>query len=226
MNQSLVPKSSSFYKSVLAIALGAAGLLSAGQATAACGIPDFGAPPSGREETSRPATLMRALYRPAAGMFIRVSDPDDGRADAGIVGTWRFTFVSDGTAYPQPIPIGATVDFGTQQWHSDHTEMMVSGGRAPSTGDVCMGEWKRVGERTYRLKHLALAYVSSDTPPPIGPVVPAVFLGPAIISETITLSRDGTKFQGNFTLDQYAKDEVTLLEHIAGSVTATRFSVD
>ena len=226
MNYSLVSQPASIHKTVLAFALGAAGLLSMGQATAACGIPGIGAPPSMRDDDSRPPMLMRAVYRPAAGGFIRVSDQDDGPSNAGIVGTWRFTFTSDGTAYPQPIPMGATVDFGTQQWHGDHTEMMVSGGRAPSTGDVCMGEWKRVGERTYTLKHLALAYVSSDTPSPIGPVVPAAFVGPAIISETVTLSRDGAKFQGTFTLDQYARDEVTLLEHIAGSVTATRFSVD
>ncbi len=225
MNYSLVSRSASIQKSPLTLALGVAGLLLAGQATAACGISEIGAPPAVRDKDSRPATLLRAVYRPMSGGFIRVSDQDDG-SNAGIVGTWRFTFVSDGTAYPQPIPIGAAVDFGTQQWHSDHTEMMVSGGRAPSTGDVCMGEWKRVGERTYQLRHLALAYVSSDTPSPIGPVVPAAFLGPAIISETVTLSRDGTKFQGNFTLDQYARDEVTLLEHIAGSVAATRFSVD
>jgi hypothetical protein len=220
-----VLQSRSIQKTVLALALGSAGLLAAGQADAGCGMPEIMAPPAaGRDEA--PAMLMRAVYRPATGGFIRVSDQDDGSATASIVGTWRFTFVSDGTAYPQPIPYGATVDFGTQQWHGDHTEFTISGGRAPSTGDVCMGQWKQVGERTYKLNHLALAYVSSDTPPPVGPVVPAAYLGPAIITETVTVSRDGNKMQGHFTIDQYAKDEVTLLEHIAGSVAGTRLTVD
>jgi len=221
-----VHQSISIQKTVLVLALGAIGLFTAGQASAGCGMPEIMAPPAAGQDEAVPAMLIRTVYRPATGGFIRVSDRDDGSATASIVGTWRFTFVSDGTAYPQPIPYGATVDFGTQQWHSDHTEFTISGGRAPSTGDVCMGQWKQVGERTYKLNHLALAYVSSDTPPPVGPVVPAAYLGPAIITETVTLSRDGDKMQGHFTIDQYAKDEMTLLEHIAGSVAGTRLTAD
>ncbi len=39
----------------------------------------------------------------------RARDP----CGAGIV-TWRFTWISDGTAYPvRPDPFGAMVDFGT-----------------------------------------------------------------------------------------------------------------
>jgi hypothetical protein len=217
-----------FRKSAVALSFAGLALGSAESAVAGCSVlgPDVSPPTPQQQTPFGGANLMRAIYRPAAEGFVRVSDQNDGSANAGIVGTWRFTFVSDGTAYPQPIPYGATVDFGTQQWHGDHTEFMISGARAPSTGDVCMGEWKRVAERTYKLKHVALAYVSSDTPPPIGPVVPAAFLGPAIITETVTLSQDGSKFQGNFTIDQYAKDEVTLLEHVGGSVAATRLTVD
>jgi len=144
----------------------------------------------------------------------------------GIVGTWRVTFVSDGSAYPGPIPAGAIVDFGTVQWHTDGTEFMISGGRPPSSGDVCMGVWQQTGPSTYELKHLALAYVSSDTLPPIGPASPAVFLGPAIIHEIVTLDQTRMKYTGTFTIDQYATDEETLLEHVGGTLTATRFTVE
>ena len=51
-------------------------------------------------------------------------------------------------------------------------------------------------------------------------------IGPAIIRVTVTLNRARNAFEGTFTLDQYAKDEATLIEHVAGRVTATRFSVD
>jgi hypothetical protein len=168
---------------------------------------------------------MSALYHPGADGFVRVSD--DEQRDAGIVGLWRVTLISDGTAYPVHIPFGAVVDFGTQQWHSDGTEFLISGGRAPSTGDVCMGVWERVGNSTYKLKHIALAYASSDTPASQGgPVVPAAFVGPGIIREVVTMSPSGKTFEGTFTVDQYAKDEVTLLQHIAGKIVATRFTVD
>ena len=86
-----------------------------------------------------------------------------------------------------------------------------------------MGVWEKTGPRTYRLKHLALAYVSSDSSPPVSP---ATFLGPAIVLETVVLGLSGKSFEGKFTIDQFAKDEMTLIEHISGTVTATRFTVD
>lgn len=143
-----------------------------------------------------------------------------------IVGLWKVTFTSDGTAYPGPIPAGVETDFGTVQWHSDGTEFMISGGRAPSTGDVCMGVWKKTGLRTYKLNHLALAWASSDSAPPAGPVSLSVFLGPAVFSETITVSANGATYDGPFTIDQYAADGVTVLEHIAGTVKGTRMTAD
>jgi hypothetical protein len=211
--------------SLLALALGMAGLVTTGQAVAGCA--DFSAPRSAPTLREAPTLegFQTAVYRPGQARMIRVSD-DQGSAGGGIVGTWRFKFISDGTAYPAPIPIGATVDFGTQQWHGDGTEIIVSGGRTPSTGDVCMGVWQKTGVRTYKLKHFAMSYVSSDTPPPLGPVAPAAYVGPAIIRETVVLSPSGNSFEGHFTIDQYAMDEVTLLEHIAGTVTGTRLTVD
>ena len=114
------------------------------------------------------------------------------------------------------------VDFGTAQWHSDGTEFLISGGRPPSSGDVCMGAWEQTGPSTYRLKHIALAWASSDSTPS---ATPAVFIGPAIIRETVTLSHSRNSYEGSFTIDQYARDEVTLLEHVSGKVTATRFTL-
>jgi hypothetical protein len=208
---------------MLLLGLSAAGSLMAGQAMAGCGgyrllgaVPvkwEVSVPPVGR--------LMPAVWRPDAGGFMRVAD----RAPLGanIVGTWRFTWTSDGTAYPAPIPLGAVVDFGTQQWHDDGTELIISGGRPPGSGDTCMGSWQQTGPSTYRFRHIGLAWANSDSVPPS---TPAMYIGPAIIQATVTLNRAGNAYEGNFTLDQYAKDEVTLLEHIAGSVTATRFGVN
>jgi hypothetical protein len=208
-----------------AIALGFGLFGLASHALAGCGLPDsFGEPPGSRS-VAPAGGLMSALYRPGDGRFVRVSDDDD--RSAGVVGMWRIKLFSDGTAYPAVIPFGALVDFGTQQWHSDGTEFLISGGRAPSTGDVCMGVWESMGHRTYKLKHIALAYASSDTPPSQGgPVVPAAYVGPGIIREVVTVGPTGKTFEGTFTIDQYAQDEVTLLQHIAGKIVGTRVTVD
>lgn len=215
-------------KTLLAASIGISGLVWATQASAGCGslglMPTQGwlDLPTGASGDYVPAALSAAVYRPGFERLIRVSDNDD-RHSAGIVGTWRFNFVSDGNAYPVSIPYGAPVDFGTQQWHSDGTEFIISGGRAPSSGDVCMGVWEQTGPRTYRMKHVALAYLSSDSTPSASP---ATFLGPAIMHEKVVLSPSGKSFEGTFTIDQYAKDETTLIEHISGTVTASRLTLD
>jgi hypothetical protein len=207
--------------SALLLATAAAASTLALPAAAGCSpdaspIPQWDAPPAGNS-----AGFVRVGYRQPAGGFVRV---DDRNADMRtIVGTWRFTSTSDGTAYPVPIPAGAVIDFGTQQWHSDGTELTISGARPPSSGDTCMGSWEQIGPSTYRLKHIGLSWASSDSTPS---ATPATYVGPAIIRATVTLNHAANAFQGTFTIDQYARDEVTLLEHIGGSITAARFAVD
>lgn len=210
-------------RGALTLAVSAAAWTFALPAVAGCsfGVPDV--PRWNGPQEPAPAGLMRAAFRGSEGSFIRVDDRDHAPGAAGIVGTWRFTWISDGTAYPAPIPFGAVVDFGTQQWHDDGTEFIISGARPPGSGDTCMGSWEQTGPRTYKFKHIALAWANSDSVPP---ATPAVYVGPAIMRATVTLNHARNAFEGTFTLDQYAKDELTLLEHIAGKMTATRFSVD
>ena len=190
--------------SLVVLCLGIAGAAATGEAAAGCGMfPGHGAaPPNWMQEHGNPG-------RPSH--------------NGGIVGTWQVNLVSDGTAYPAIIPVGAPIDFGTAQWHSDGTETLISGGRAPSTADVCMGVWEQTGPNTYKLKHIGLSYASSDSSPP---VVPAQFVGPAIIRQTVTLSASGNSYEGHFTIDQYMQDGVTLIEHVGGTVQGVRFTVD
>ncbi len=191
-------------KWVTALSMAALASLGASGAYAGCGMPGWsGHSPQGWHEM-------------AGGM---------PRHDS-IVGLWKVTFTSDGSAYPAAILAGVETDFGTVQWHSDGTEFMISGGRAPSTGDVCRGVWKQTGPRTGKLNHLALAWASQDTPSPPGPLTPAAFLGPGVVLEAITLSQDGNSYSGPFAIDQYAADGTTLIEHIGGTVTGTRMTVD
>jgi hypothetical protein len=183
-------------------------------------------PPAHRVTPGEDARLIEAVYRPGSGQFVRVGH-ETSVPNSGIVGMWNVTFVSDGIP-PNPVPAGVTTDFGTVQWHDDGTEIMISGGRPPSTGDVCMGVWEQIGPFTYNLKHIALAWVSTDTPPSMegpGPS-PAQFLGPAIIREVVTLDKSRQSYQGSFTVDQYNADETVLLVHVSGTISGTRVTVD
>jgi hypothetical protein len=217
----------SFKKCLLALELAALGTIVAGQALAGCGV--YAMPTAPRAQWDVPvqetSAFVPAVYRPGAERLIRVAS-DNGAENAGIVGMWKVSFVSDGTATPAPIPAGVEIDFATVQWNSDGTEIMVSGARPPSTGDVCMGVWRQTGRFTYKLKHVALAWASADTPPPIGPVSPAVFVGPGIIRQVVTLSHSRNSYEGTLTIDQYAADGTTLLEHIGGKVFGERVTVD
>ena len=73
------------------------------------------------------------------------------------------------------------------------------------------------------MRHIALGWVGPDAVPPAPKVA---YGGPSILTETVTLSDSGDSFQGTFTIDVYATDETTKLEHVGGTITATRFTID
>jgi hypothetical protein len=130
-----------------------------------------------------------ALFHQAAD----VADP--------IVGMWQFRMSAGGT----------TADFGFQQWHSDGTEVMNSGGRAPATENFCLGVWRQVGVGHYHLNHFALSYDTSGT------------LNAKInLKEDVMLDATGSTFRGTFTIDVYDPNTAALVGHQAGNVAAKR----
>jgi hypothetical protein len=154
------------------------------------------------------ARLLRAALIPSA-------DGDDWGHDdheADIVGFWHVKFVSKGS---EGIPDGAEIDAGYSQWHSDGTEIMNSGGRSPLTGDFCLGVWKKVGERKYKLNHFAAAWDATGTS----------LIGPAQIKEEVTVDKDGKSFSGTFTIDQF-DESGNSLAHVQGDITGKRITVE
>jgi len=169
----------------------------------------------------------RQSNRPSL-VLISAHNDQNSEEDAnvpGIVGLWHFTFTAKGNEPPGP-PDGAIVDSGYVTWHGDGTELMNSG-RAPTTGDFCMGVWKQVGHSSYKLNHFALAWAWDPITPATGPGTGgADFVGPANIREVITLDHTGNQYGGWFTLTQYAADGNTILATVTGTVTGTRITVD
>jgi len=143
-----------------------------------------------------------------------LNNDDDyaAKSEPTIVGTWKEHWISEGS---NGIPDGAEVDAGYAQWHSDGTEINNSGLRTPMTGNVCLGEWIKTGERTYQLNHFGISY------DPTG----LNLVGPARIQQWLTIDREGNSTSGKFTIDQY--DEAgNLLAHVQGNVTGTRVTMD
>ena len=137
-------------------------------------------------------------------------------SSVSIVGMWNIQFLSSGnTTHNPPIPDGAPLDFGYVQWHSDGTELMNSGGRAPATENFCMGVWQQTGRYTYVLNHFALSYDATT----------GLLNGKVNISETVTLSPGGTKYSGTLTITEYDTNG-NQVDHLTGQVTADRITVD
>ena len=144
--------------------------------------------------------------------FLGDDDNDARRAEPTIVGTWKEHWISEGS---DGIPDGTEVDAVYAQWHSDGTEINVSGLRAPLTGDVCLGEWIKTGVRTYRLNHFGISYDSTGQN----------LVGPARIQQWLTLDEKGMATSGKFTIDQY-DESGNLLAHVQGNVIGTRVTMD
>ena len=149
--------------------------------------------------------------------------------EPGIVGMWHVKLVA-ASAVNAPVPPGAEVDAGYQQWHSDGTEMLNSG-RPAANGSFCMGVWEQVGPRTFKLNHFAISWTQGPAPDSSsGPTNSRT--GPTTISEEVTVSLDGRSFSGNFTITDYAETDtpggssISFLDSITGTVTGTRITVN
>lgn len=129
----------------------------------------------------------------------------DGRES--IVGMWKVQFTAtDGSGY---------TDFGYSQWHSDGTEMLNSGVRAPATQNYCLGVWEKTEEATYKLNHFALSYdqMTGDLNHKVN------------IREQVKVSAGGDKFSGTFTIYLYDPTGTTVEGSVQGNITGTRVTV-
>jgi hypothetical protein len=187
-------------------------LAAANQASAACMARDgllpqaFDAPPA--------AHFLKALYRTGGSSeeeLLPMSLSDDEESDEqSLVGLWEFKWT------------GFSVDWGTQAFHADGTEIMFSGGQNPETGDVCQGVWRKVGPHTYTLNHIAMGWFA-----------PGAGFGVRVhIHATIKLDASGNSFTGHYRAAVYTVSPADPFDESApgpsgtGSMSGTRVRPD
>jgi hypothetical protein len=186
----------------LALSVVLAGLTLTGKTHAACTIPDLTHSKSGR-------------FTPA--FYLHTGD----ERNAAIVGLWRFEMLAKSTDNNKnPMPDGALVDFGTQAWHADGTELLNSGIRNPADGDFCQGVWERVGPSTFKLNHMPLAWQNG------------AYIGPVKLSMLVTVNGSGEGFSGVFSETVFQAsptqghefDENASIVTITGTISGARIS--
>lgn len=190
-------------------AAGAMAMLAVGSAGAQC----IGAPitRTGVHASTR-ANLMGGSYQPV----IDIVTPN-----AAIVGMWHVKFTATAVSNGVPFGPGTEFDAGFQQWHSDGTEMLNSGGRPPATSSFCMGVWTQTGLRTFKLNHFAIAWTPDGTRQ-----------GPTSIVEEVTVAPNGKTFSGHFTITDYVETDtpngssISYQDSIEGTIAGTKMDVN
>ncbi|HEX3844445.1 MAG TPA: hypothetical protein VHV80_08800 [Steroidobacteraceae bacterium] len=212
-------------------------ILATGQAMAACGMGGIGH-----------AGAKPMAYRSDDGGSLFRTSFLEPFYTSPITGLWKFVFTAKGDTGSHapsnalPLPDGALVDAGFVTWHDDGTELMNSG-RAPSSGSFCMGVWKQVGSRTYKLNHWALSWIPDYQPGvtnswsqlPGGTDEALHAFGPTNIQETVSLTGGNNGYTGTFRLTQYVNDGTKtpitdttgapVAFVIVGTLSATRVTV-
>ena len=195
---------------IAALVLGIGG---ASRSQAQCGgFSKYLGHPAAWEPMRGPAGQPRLLRTP-------LGEPEDENApEPSINGMWHVKFIAMGNA---GIPDKTEIDAGFSVWHADGSEILNSGGRAPSTSSFCLGVWQHAGPRKYTLNHIAIAW----DPTPSNADPNGVIVGPATIRENITLGANGNAFSGTFTITQY-DESMKVLAQVKGNITGTRVTVN
>lgn len=145
---------------------------------------------------SKQAVLQRAA----------LDDEDRRNDEPSIVGFWHIRLMI-GTA---------EIAFGNEQWHSDGTELINDGVHPPSTGNICLGVWKKVGERHYKLNHRGIAWNATGT----------ALQEVDVILMDVRLAADGNSYRGTFSITPFDPSGNSMGAPMTGTVAGTRITVE
>jgi hypothetical protein len=170
----------------------------AGDARAACFAPGARTPlPTGK-----------AQFAATAAAAAAAAADDDSNPAASVAGLWNtIYFIGNGHD---------VYDQAYQQFHADGNENMLSRGLPPVLGNVCLGVWKRVGPRTFKVRHVAWNWNLDGT-----------FAGTFEMEVTLRVNRKATSYTGAWVADNFNVSGAAIPDlHFEGIAQATRITVD
>jgi len=128
---------------------------------------------------------------------------DEHDSTATVLGLWKKVYYSG----------GELIDIGFAQFSAGGTELLNDVGVFNAGTNFCVGAWKRVGPRSYDLVHTAYIFDGMKA------------VGVGIEKSHITVSRDGKRFNGTWTQDNYdLSGNLTPGTHFDGTITGTRIA--
>jgi hypothetical protein len=143
----------------------------------------------------------RDLSDQAGAPESRIEDKDDSKAS--ILGLWKKVYYSGGVPN----------DVGFAQFNGGGTELLNDAGLFNAGNNFCMGAWKKVGPRSYDLVHTFFVFNGTNA------------IGVSIEKSHIIVSRDGNRFHGTWTQDNYdLSGNLTPDTHFDGTITGTRIA--
>jgi hypothetical protein len=155
---------------------------------------------------------LRSLQEPAAQGEEDFSDQaglpeaqnkenDDSKST--VLGLWKKVYFSGGTLN----------DIGFAQFNAGGTELLNDVGAFNAGTNFCMGAWKKTGPRSYDLVHTFFVLDGLNA------------IGVSIEKSHLTVSRDGNRFKGIWTQDNYdLSGKLIPGFHFDGTITGTRIA--
>ena len=167
---------------------------SAAESRAACRVPDGSkAALAGAATLARPGTppalaAAPTLARPGAAPALAAAAQSANSNGGGpIVGLWQVVMTASE---------GFVFDFGFQQFHTDGTELMISGGVPPTIGNVCIGAWERDAGGVIHLRHVTWNWAGDEV---LGDAPTGYFY----LEVTVRTNSQGTAYAGTWKTASY-----------------------
>jgi hypothetical protein len=131
--------------------------------------------------------------------------PDEEKHDSTVtvLGLWKKVYFSGGVLN----------DVGFAQFSAGGTELLNDVGAFDGGNNFCVGAWKRVGSRSYDLVHTFYVFEGKKA------------IGVSIERSHLIVSRDGNRFRGTWTQDNYdLSGNLIPGFHFDGTIRGTRIA--
>jgi hypothetical protein len=150
----------------------------------------------------------KSLQEPAAQGEEDDSDKGDlPNGSVTVLGLWKKVYFDEH---------GVLNDIGLAQFSAGGTELLNDVGAFNAGTNFCIGAWKKVGPRSYDLVHTFYIFDEND---------PKIAIGVSIETSRLVVSRDGNRFTGKWTQDNYNLSGVLMPgTHFGGTIKGIRIA--